>query len=229
VKIVVLPDADAAAQEAANLIADSARAAIKERGKFIFAVSGGRTPGQMLRDLTREDVPWQCVHLFQVDERIAPTGDRDRNLTQLRESLLSQVPLPPDQVYAMPVESSDLEIGVAQYASMLQKVAGNPPVLDLVHLGLGPDGHTASLIPGDSVLDVGGTDVALTGVYQGRRRMTLTYSVLDRARRIVWLVTGSDKCDALIRLHDADPSIPAGRVRQIKAVVLADGAAAAEL
>ena len=228
-KIEVLPDADAAAQEAAKLIAASARAAVKERGKFIFAVSGGRTPAQMLGDLAREDVPWQQVHVFQVDERIAPAGDHDRNLTQLRESLLSRVPLPPDQVYAMPVESSDLETVAAQYASMLQKVAGNPPVLDLVHLGLGPDGHTASLIPGDPVLDVGDTDIALSGVYQGRRRMTLTYPVLDRACRIVWLVTGSDKCDALVRLRDADRSIPAGRVRQTNAVVLADGAAAAGL
>jgi 6-phosphogluconolactonase len=229
VKIEVLPDADAAAQEAANLIAASARATIKERGKFIFAVSGGRSPGQMLRDLMAEDVPWQHVHVFQVDERIAPTGHPDRNLTQLRESLLSRVPLPPDQVHAMPVESSDLQAAAAQYASTLQKVAGNPPVLDLIHLGLGPDGHTASLIPSDPVLDVGDTDVALTGVYQGRHRMTLTYPVLDRARQIVWLVTGSDKCDALIRLRAADRSIPAGRVRQTNAVVLADGAAAAGL
>jgi 6-phosphogluconolactonase len=229
VKIEVFPDADAAAQEAAKLIAASARTAVTERGKFVFAVSGGRTPGQMLRDLTREDVPWQHVHLFQVDERIAPAGDHDRNLTQLKESLLSRVPLPPDQVYAMPVELSDLETAAAQYATVLRKVAGQPPVLDLVHLGLGPDGHTASLIPGDPVLDVGDTDVALTGIYQGRRRMTVTYPVLDRVRQIVWLVTGSDKCDALTRLRNADPSIPAGRVRQTNAVVLADGAAAAEL
>jgi 6-phosphogluconolactonase len=229
VKIEVLPDADAAAQEAAKLIAASARAAVTERGKFVFAVSGGRTPGQMLRDLTREDVPWQNVHVFQVDERIAPAGHQDRNLTQLKESLLSRVPLPPDQVYAMPVESANLETAAAQYASTLQNVAGHPPVLDLVHLGLGPDGHAASLIPGDPVLDVGDTDVALTGVYQGRHRMTLTYPVLDRARRIVWLVTGSDKCDALVRLRDADRSIPAGRVRQTNAVVLADAAAAAGL
>jgi 6-phosphogluconolactonase len=124
VKIEVLPDADSAAQQAAKLIAASVRAAVSERGKFIFAVSGGRTPGQMLRDLTREDVAWQRVHVFQVDERIAPAGDRDRNLTQLSESLLSCVALPPDQVYAMPVESSDLKTAAAQYASMLQKVAG---------------------------------------------------------------------------------------------------------
>jgi 6-phosphogluconolactonase len=229
VKIDVFPNADAAAQEAAKLITAAARSAVSERGTFTLAVSGGRTPGQMLHDLTREDVPWQRVQVFQVDERIAPAGDRDRNLTQLKESLLSLVPLPPDQVYAMPVESSDLDAAAAQYASMLQKVAGNPPVFDLVHLGLGPDGHTASLIPGDTVLDVGDADVALTGVYQGRRRMTLTYPVLDRARKIVFLVTGSDKCEALIRLCNADRSIPAGRVQQTNAVVLADSVAAAGL
>jgi 6-phosphogluconolactonase len=224
VEIEVLPDADAAAHEAAKLIAALARAAVTMHGKFVFAVSGGRTAGQMLRDLAGEDVPWKSVHLFQVDERLAPAGHHDRNLTQLRESLLSRVPLPPDHSYAMPVEASDSETASAQYASTLQKVAGHPSALDLVHLGLGPDGHTASLIPGDPVLEVGETDVALTGVYQGRRRMTLTYPVLNRAQRIVWLVTGSDKREALVRLRDADRSIPAGRVRQDNATVLADRA-----
>ncbi|MBV8397430.1 MAG: 6-phosphogluconolactonase [Acetobacteraceae bacterium] len=104
-----------------------------------------------------------------------------------------------------------------------------PAVLDLVHLGLGPDGHTASLVPGDPVLDVTDTDVALSGVYQGRRRMTLTYPIINRARRILWLVTGSEKAGPLVRLRAADPSIPAGRVRQGQALVLADRAAASGL
>jgi 6-phosphogluconolactonase len=125
----------------------------------------------------------------------------------------------------MPVESSDLESGAAQYVTVLQKIAGRPPILDFIHLGLGPDGHTASLTPGDPVLSVVDRDVALTGVYQGHRRMTLTYPILNRARQILWLVTGADKRDALRRLRDADPSIPAGRVRQDSAIVLADHAA----
>jgi 6-phosphogluconolactonase len=147
----------------------------------------------------------------------------------MRESLLTRVPLRPEQVHAMPVEASDLETAAKGYARLLQEIAGSPPVLDVIHLGLGPDGHTASLVPGDPVLDVTDTDVALTGVYQGRRRMTLTYPIIDRARRILWLVSGSEKAGPLVRLRAADGSIPAGRVRQDQAVVLADPAAASGL
>ena len=225
-KIEILHDAAAAAREAARHIAAAAREAVVARGKFVFAVSGGRTPWEMLRNLTREDIPWKRLHVFQVDERIAPAEDPDRNLTHLKESLLSSVPLPQEQLHAMPVEASNLEAGAAQYALMLQQIAGRPPVLDLAHLGLGPDGHTASLTPRDPVLNVADRDVATTGVYQGRSRMTLTYPILDRARRILWMVTGSDKRDALRRLRDADRSIPAGRVRQENAIILADCAAA---
>jgi 6-phosphogluconolactonase len=226
VKIEILPDAAAAAREAARLIAAAAREAVMAHGKFVIAVSGGHTPRQMLRDLTREDIPWKRLHVFQVDERIALAEDPDRNLTHLKESLLSSVPLPQEQLYAIPVEASNLEAGAAQYALMLQQIAGRPPVLDLAHLGLGPDGHTASLTPRDPVLNAADRDVATTGVYQGRSRMTLTYPILDRSRRILWLVTGSDKRDALRRLREGDRSIPAGRVRQESAIILADRAAA---
>ena len=167
----------------------------------------------MLRALANEDVPWKDVHVFQVDERVAPAGDPDRNLTHLSESLLSHAPLPPSQIHAMPVESSDLEAAARDYAKTLETLAGSPPVLDLAHLGLGPDGHTASLVPGDPVLEVRDRDVALTGVYQGRRRMTLTYPALNRSRRILWLVTGSEKVPMLARLRAGDPTIPAGRIR----------------
>jgi 6-phosphogluconolactonase len=194
-----------------------------------MAVSGGHTPWQMLRALAGEKVPWEQVHVVQVDERIAPPGDPDRNLTHLRESLLTRVPLPAEQLHAMPVEAPDLKAAAARYARTLQEIAGSPPVLDLVHLGLGPDGHTASLVPGDPVLDVTDTDVALTGAYQWRCRMTLTYPIIDRARRILWVVTGSDKTGPLARLRDADRAIPAGRVRQDQALVLADRAAAGSL
>jgi 6-phosphogluconolactonase len=169
------------------------------------------------------------VHVFQVDERVAPEGHADRNLTHLRESLLQHASLRPEQIHAMPVESLDLEAAATRYALALRDMAGSPAVLDLVHLGLGPDGHTASLAPGDAVLDVTDEDVALTGVYQGRRRMTLTYPMLNRARRVLWVVTGGEKAEMLGRLRDGDVSIPAGRVQRGQALVLADRAAAGQL
>src|SRR5580658_274740 len=228
-KLEVFDDADSVARNAAAAIATDARAAIAARGRFTFAISGGHTPWIMLRALANEDVPWAAIHIFQVDERVAPEGDPDRNLTHLRESLLRSAPLRPEQIHAMPVESADLEAAAMQYAVELGKVAGAPPVLDLVHLGLGPDGHTASLVPGDAVVDITGADVALTGVYQGRRRMTLTYPALDRARQVLWVVTGSEKTEALQRLLDGDISIPAGRVRREQALLFADRAAIGQL
>ena len=228
-KIEVYNNVDAVAQKAAALVAAGARAAVATRGTFVIAVSGGRTPWQMLRALAGEDVPWDAVHVVQVDERVAPAGDPDRNLTHLRESLLEHAPLRPERIHAMPVESPDLQAACEEYAQTLRSIAGSPPVLDLVHLGLGPDGHTASLVPGDPVLDVKDADVALTGIYQGRRRMTLTYPILNRSRQVLWLVTGSEKAGMLARLRVGDPLIPAGRVRADRAVVLADRDAAGRL
>src|SRR5437016_11130257 len=227
--IEILTDADAVARKAAEIIAAEARTAVKARGRFIVAVSGGHTPWQMLRALANEDVPWEGVSVVQVDERVAPAGDPERNLTHLYQSLLEHAPLRREQIYAMPVEAPDVESAAARYAETLKKIAGSPPVLDLVHLGLGPDGHTASLVPGDPVLNVTDSDVALTGVYQGRRRMTLTYPMLNRARRVLWVVTGSEKVEMLRRLRDGDLSIPAGRVRREQALLLADRAAAGQL
>jgi 6-phosphogluconolactonase len=175
-------------------------------------------------------VAWSEVQVFQVDERIAPIDSDERNFKHLRESLLSHVPLPEANLHAMPIEASDLPAAAAQYARTLEGLAGSPPALDLVHLGLGPDGHTASLVPGDSVLEVSDAWVSLTGgLYQGRHRMTLTYPVLDHARCVLWLVAGSEKVDALSRLKRHDPSIPGGRVRADAAIVVADRAAAAGL
>jgi len=225
-EIRILADADTVAREAAAIIAREARATVAARGRFVVAFSGGRTPRQMLRALADEEVPWKGVHVVQVDERVAAAGDPDRNLTHLRESLLEHAPLRPEQIHAMPVEEKDLESAARRYALTLREIAGSPPVLDLVHLGLGPDGHTASLVPGDPVLDITDADVSLTGIYQGRRRMTLTYPTLNRCRRVLWLVTGSDKAGMLVRLRDGDLSIPAGRVRRDHALVLANRAAA---
>jgi 6-phosphogluconolactonase len=229
VRIEIYPDDDAVARQAAAIIAATARAAATARGRFSMAVSGGRTPWLMLRALADDELPWQDVQVFQVDERVAPAGDPDRNLAHLRASLLDRVPLPADHIHAMPVEAADLDQGAEQYARTLREVAGSPPVLDLVHLGLGPDGHTASLVPGDPVLDVSDADVATTRPYQGRRRMTLTFPTINRSRLVLWLVTGGDKAQTLVRLRDGDRSIPGSRVRRDRALVLADRAAAARL
>ena len=225
-RVDVLPGIEAVAHRAAEVIAGEARAAVAARGWFLLAASGGATPWRMLRLLAAEDVPWSFVHLFQVDERAVPAGHPDRNLTHLRESLLCRIPLPQGQLHAMPVEDSDLEAAAVRYAATLQEVAGKPAVLDLVHLGLGADGHTASLVPGDPVVDVEDADVAVSGVYQGYRRMTLTLPLLDRARRILWVVTGPEKREGLSCLLHGDHAIPAVRVRADRALVLADEAAA---
>ncbi len=227
-KIEVLDDADAVAEEAAAIIATDARIAVAVRGRFVVAVSGGRTPWAMLRALAQMQMPWEDIHVLQVDERVAPAGDPDRNLTHLRESL-QDAPLRAGNLHPMPVNAEDLDAAAAAYAYTLHEVAGMPAVLDLVHLGLGPDGHTASLVPGDASLDVTDRAVTLAGPYQGRRRMTLTYPVIDHARRILCVVTGEEKAGMLRRLRDGDRTIPAGRVRTHRALVLADKAAAAGL
>ncbi len=225
-EIKLLADAGAAARAAAALIAADARAAVAARGSFIAAFSGGHTPLAMLRALAAEDIPWDCMHIVQVDERVAPSADPARNLTGLRACLLEHAPLQPQQIFAMPVEAPALEAAAAAYAAVLSRIAGSPPVLDLVHLGLGTDGHTASLFPGDPVLHIADADVALTAVYQQHRRMTLTYPMLNRSRRILWLVTGAEKAAMLARLRGGDASIPAGLVNRDHAIVFADRAAA---
>jgi 6-phosphogluconolactonase len=227
-KIDILDDEPAVARSGAAILAGEIRDAVGARGRCVLAVSGGHTPWVMYRDLVGQDVPWPKLQIVQVDERIAPHGDPDRNFTHLQESLAS-APLRPEQILPMPVESPDPEAAAAQYAQTLQKVAGPDTVIDVIHLGLGPDGHTASLVPGDPVLGVNNRDVAITGIYQARRRMTLTYPAINRARRIVWVVTGAEKAGPLLKLRNADPSIPAGRVIQNNAIVIADRPAAAKL
>jgi 6-phosphogluconolactonase len=208
-------DADAVAAAAADYVAQVAQRSIDDHGHFTFAVSGGRTPWAMFEKLAQMDVAWDDVTLYQVDERIAPLGDSTRNLTNLENSLGTRRP----SIVAMPVNDGDLDEAASSYGEAL------PPHFDLVHLGLGPDGHTASLIPGDPVLDVRDRLVAITGVYQGEQRMTLTYDALARADQLLWLVTGKDKQSALGALLRGDTSIPAGSVVAPSSLVMADGAA----
>jgi 6-phosphogluconolactonase len=228
-KTEVFDNADLAARKAAACIASEARQAVASRGRFILAVSGGKTPWKMLRYLADKDLPWQGIHIFQVDERIAPDGDNDRNLTHIIENLLPWSPLPPQNIHEMHVNENDAEKAAESYAGSVREIAGSEALFDLVHLGLGPDGHCASLIPGDPVLDVSDRDVAATGIYQGRRRLTLTYPAINRARKILWLITGSEKSEMLQRLLAADIAIPAGRISQKNARLIADKESAGKL
>jgi 6-phosphogluconolactonase len=218
-QIEILSDPAALASRAAEVVAEHARVAVANRGAFTFAISGGHTPMAMFAELAHRDFPWDRTTIYQVDERVAPAGDLDRNLTHQQESLPAVAVA---RVHAMPVEDADLDSGANRYASLL------PDRFDLIHLGLGPDGHTASLVPGDPVLDISDRDVALTQPYMGYRRMTFTYPVINRARALLWLVTGSDKLDAFKRLRLGDHSIPAGRVVANHALILADTEVAGE-
>jgi 6-phosphogluconolactonase len=223
VKARALPDAAAVADEGARVLVAEARAAIASRGRFLVALSGGRTPWAMLRAFAAASLPWDAVHVFQVDERFAPEGDPARNSTHLRACFLDRTPPRPVVLHPMPVDdATDPEAAARAYERTLEGVAGRPVALDLVQLGLGTDGHTASLVPGDRALAVADRDVAATGVHAGHRRLTLTYPTLDRARRVIWVVTGEEKAAMLARLLAGDPSIPAGRVRRDDALVLHD-------
>ena len=213
----VLADTPAVARAGAAFVAAAARRAVAARGRFAFAVSGGRTPWAMFAELASEEVPWADMVVYQVDERVAPADDPDRNLHHLVEALGAARA----RVVPMPVEEDDLASAAASYGAAL------PDAFDLVHLGLGPDGHTASLVPDDPVLDVSDRLVALTRPYQARVRMTLTYPALARARQLLWLVTGADKAEPLGRLLAGDTGIPAGRVTAAASLVLADAAASA--
>jgi 6-phosphogluconolactonase len=214
IRVEVLPDPGSTGSRAADLIAGAVRA-IPDGRRFAWAISGGEAPVPMFRRLGDLDLPWHLVDTWQVDERVAPPDDPDRNRAlQLRA-------LPPEAVDGirwMPVEDEDLEAAAARYAAAL------PDRFDVVHLGLGADGHTASLVPDDPVLDVRDRDVAVTGPYEGRRRMTLTYRALSRAERVVWVVTGPEKRDALRKLLEGDPSIPATHVPVPDQVIVTDQA-----
>jgi 6-phosphogluconolactonase len=214
-ELQTLADPAAVSRAGAAFVAERARAAVAANGSFHFAVSGGHTPWAMFAELAAETVPWESVVIYQVDERVAPPDDPDRNLTHLTKALGSA----PAQVRPMPVNDSDLAAAAGRYAAVL------PEHFDLVHLGLGPDGHTASLVPGDPVLSVTDRLVGLTQPYQDRVRMTLTYPALARARQILWLITGADKKEPLAKLLAGDTSIPAGRVEAAASLIMADRSA----
>ncbi len=221
-----MSNSDSVAKRAAAVIAENARAAFAARGRFVIAMSGGRTQRTMLRRMGREEVPWGGVHVCQVHEGILPVGNPDCNLPMLREVLMEESTMDPCHLIPMQLRAHDPLRDAEYYARTLQRVAGCPPVLDLVQLDLFADGHTASLLDGDPASQVQDRDVAVTASYQGRRWMTLTFPVINRARQILWVATGSDKVRALFQLENGDLSIPASRIARDQALVLADRAAA---
>ena len=222
--VVCLTPSDAA-EAAAARIASALQEAVARRGQAAVAFSGGKTPVLLLQALALHAIPWTATHVFQVDERIAPDDHPDRNAVDLRLALLNHVALPTTNIHLMPVSLTP----AAQAAKVYQRILRNTAkgVLDVVHLGLGDDGHTASLVPGDPVLHVQTQDVATTRPYNGRRRLTLTYPAIRRARSIVWLATGSSKLPMVKRLLAADPTIPAGAMHPSGDQVLFLDAAAA--
>lgn len=207
---------DQLSKAAADALVLPLRAALQSKPRVALALSGGKTPWPAFELLAEADLDWNRVDIYQVDERLAPAGDPARNLVGLRNTLLDHVPA---TVHPMPVEAPDFEKAASRYATLL------PEALDVIHLGLGEDGHTASLVPGDPVLDVTDRQVAVIQAYKGHRRMTLTFPALDRAGAIVWIVSGAGKASTIDRLLAADPAIPAGRVPQERAVLITDGAA----
>jgi len=221
-RVLRFTSAAEAAEAAAQHVASCAARAMAERGQFTLALSGGSTPWPMLALLSEMDLDWSTMHLFQVDERRALEGDGARNLTHTRSHFTDRVGMAESRIHAMPVMAENFAAGAQEYAATLRQVCGEPAVLDLVHLGMGGDGHTASLLPGDGLLGEAQADVGITGVYQGHRRMSLTFPAINRSRDIIWLVNGSDKSTMLQRMISQDRSIPAGRIEQARATVFTD-------
>ena len=205
-------------------MADAMREALALRDRCSIALSGGRSPANTFRNLSRADVAWPSVDVFQVDERVAPDGHSDRNLVLISQELRVEA-----RVHPMPVTESDLETAARTYEDDLVTACGSPPAIDLVHLGIGADGHIASLVPGDAVLDISDRYVVMTAEYGGYRRMTLTFPVLEAARSLVLVVGGAEKADALERMFAGDPSAPASRLIGRSIRVLADEAAGRSL
>jgi len=225
-ELEILPSAASVAQRAAELITRYVRDDVAHAGRATLAVSGGRTPQRVFEILATIGLPWERIDLFQVDERIAPAGHVDRNATQAAAALARPLLRHAGAFHWMPVEQAEPDAAAASYAAALRLAAGSPPALGTVHLGLGADGHTASIFPGSALADASPSDVAVTGEHLGRRRMTLTLAVLNTARRILWVVTGADKQTALAGLVAGDPHVVGSRVRRSGALILADAAAA---
>lgn len=224
----ILKDALDVAMRAAQRIVEASTKAIDKRGRFIVAFSGGTTPGLMSEQLAKSDCDWQHVYVTQVDERVAEAGSPLRNFTELSNRLLTRVRIPAENIIKMPVDIADRAAALHTFIKDLRAVAGTPITIDLVHLGLGDDGHVASLVPGDLALSAT-EDATFTAAYEGTQRMTLTYPALNRARQILYVVTGDSKATVVRGLLEGDLSLPASGVDNDRALLLVDRAAASQL
>src|SRR6266704_7173351 len=237
--VTVLPDPDALADAAARLIAEAAADAIEARGRFMWALAGGETPRATYARLAlppfRERVDWRRVWVFFGDERAVPPDHPDSNYRMAHETLLGKVPIPAAQVLRIRGEAEDLEVAAAEYAGALVTAFGTRrgelPRFDLVLLGMGVDGHTASLFPGSPVLREVFRTVAAVHVAAAQipQRLTLTFPVLNAAARVVFLVTGPEKAKIVRTVLSEHGGLPAALVRPTdgELIWLTDRAAAA--
>jgi 6-phosphogluconolactonase len=221
-RIMIGKDPAAAAAMAAEWLCERITEDVTARGRCVIALSGGETPWKTLEELITRQVPWHAVHVVQVDERVVAIGDPRRNFTRIHEILCKRGRLEEAQLHAMPVERPDADLAAREYGKTLTSVAGSPPILDIVQLGLGSDGHTASLLPGDATLKITDRDVAATEVHAGIRRVTLTLPCINRAREHCWIITGAQKAGRLRELLAGREEIPAARVARDNAIVFAD-------
>jgi 6-phosphogluconolactonase len=225
---VTLADADSVAEEACRRIVRAAQAAQRQRGRFSLALAGGSTPRRAYERLARADVDWQRVHVFWGDERALPPDHRHSNQRMARAAWLDSVSIPPTQIHPMPADLEDLDAAAQGYTQTLRRELGAPPRLDLILLGLGEDGHTASLFPGSAALMEKERLVVATAAPAIAPRLTLTPAAIRAAREILFLVTGAAKAPALRRvLHGAhDPwALPPHAIHRNDAVWLVDRAA----
>lgn len=212
--------ADRWASRAADVFELAILAAIEARGRCVIALSGGGTPAPAFAELAARDLPWGQVVLTQADERVAATGSGLRNLTRQMEAFAGL----PVRWLPLPVDSP-IDAGIVGFVRELGDLVGRPPIIDVVHLGMGADGHTASLVPGDAVLEELDADVALTDSYEGRERITFTRPLIDRARLALWLIRGKEKEAPLRRWLAGERSMPAGLLEPRLSVVVADESA----
>lgn len=224
-RLEIAPTPADAGQLAGRLLGAVLAVAIRKRGRACVALSGGSTPEPLYAALASQVLDWSAVHVFQVDERVTPRGDSARNLTLLEDLLVNRGPLSRRNLHPMWVERADLDDAAAAYEAELREFAGEPPALDAIHLGLGTDGHTASLFSGDPALQVQEQGVAATGEHAGYRRLTLTLPLINRARSIIWFITGAGKAELLEELRAGGGPFPGARVSRRRAVIVADAAA----